>query len=186
MQVVVSYAVRYDLMPEYVIPSTVPSSPPLWPGQRRGKRVDLADLAALQAWEVEPYSASGSYPEGHGPSQIGNYLDLLNAGSASKWMLGRYLAPINFTSGPYDVNAWWEEPGLIVFQAQLNAQRVTVTVAALCLAGLAQLLEAQQKLGRPIGPGDLGPLPAPSPLYPPVLEPVPIVPVPIVPVPVVP
>ncbi len=185
MQVVVRYAVLYNLIPEYIIPSTVPDSPPLWPGQKRGKRVDLADLATSEIWEVEPYSASGNYPEGHGLGQVEEYLDLLNTDTENKWLPGRYLEKQFFTSEMYDVSAWWEAPGLIVYRAKLNQERLVITTIAICLATLAKLMETIQQTEEKLKelPGQLPPLPEPAPLAPPVpgVIPVPIVPVPIIP-----
>ena len=192
-EVEIRYATEYDLIPEYVIPSTVPSTPPLWPGQRRGKRVDLADMLNFEIWEIEPYSESGNYPSGHGVSQVYDYLTLLNSahngsGTAfvNQWEPGRYLSPLNFTSGPYDVTAWWEQPGLIVYQQQLNPEKVTEAAAIICMVGLAKLIKSiqdeQQKL-REL-PGQFPPLPMPSPFTPHAPGGVPILPYPIVPLPI--
>jgi len=181
-QVIVRYALKYNLMPEYTIPSTIPSTPPLWPGQRRGKHIDLADLVNFQIWEVEEYRASGNYPKGHGPGQVKSYLNLLNE-DTNKWMPGRQLGVERFASGPYDVNAWWEQPGLIVYQSKLNRERVMVTTTALCLAGLARLIQLYKNAPGFKGlPRHLPPLPEPNPLVP--LPPwyvPPIIPVPLIP-----
>jgi len=162
-QVVTRYAARYGLIPEYTIPSTVPSTPALWPGQRRGRHVDLADLLNSEIWEVEPYSASGYYPAGHGPGQVANYLDLLGSG----WKPGRYLGPDRFTSGLLEVESWWEEPGLIVFRTQLRKQKIIETAAEICsAAALAKLLEELKRR-----------LPKPNPFPPPMPEPIPLIPI---------
>ena len=174
MQVIIRYAVRYNLLPEYTIPGTVPSTPPLWPGQRRGKHVDLADLMSFQIWEVEEYSASGNYPSGHGLSQVINYLDLLNTGT-DMWMPGRYLGRERFTSGAYDVNAWWEQPGLLVYQKRINRERAVETATVLCLVGIAHLIKTLQQAQQELRelPGQLPPLPEPIPLIPPII-PIPV------------
>jgi RHS repeat-associated protein len=176
MQVIARYAFRDNLMPEYIIPSTIPNSPPLWPGQRRGKRVDLADLVNFQIWEVEEYSPSGNYPKGHGPSQVDKYLGLLKI-DTDKWMPGRLLRPLDFTSGAYDVSAWSEAPGLIVYKAKVNKTRALVLTTLLCLSTYERMIEALQRSLREL-PRYLPPIPAPNPAYPPVIVPPPL-PVPV-------
>ena len=172
MQVIARYAFRDNLVPEYIIPSTIPSSPPLWPGQRRGKRVDLADLVNFQIWEVEEYSASGSYPKGHGLSQVDKYLGLLNI-DTDNWMPGRLLRPLDFTSGAYDVNAWSEARGLIVYRVRLNKTRALVLAAFLCYSTYEKTLEVLQRQLREL-PRYMPPTSEPNPAYPPIIVPPPV------------
>ncbi len=151
---------------------------------RRDLALDLPAQVRQEAAEFE-YVASGNYPKGHGPSQVDEYLGLLNPNAQNKWIPGGWLRPLRFTYGLYDVNAWWEQPGLIVYQTRLNQERVAVTITVACMLGLAKVIETIKQAKERLGelPGQLPPLPEPNPLVPPVpgVVPVPIVPVPIIP-----
>jgi hypothetical protein len=157
--------------------------------------VDLADMENFEIWEIEPYSESGIYPSGHGASQVYDYLTLLNSahngsGTAfvNQWEPGRYLRPLDFSSGANDVTAWWEQPGLIVYQQRIDPEKAAETAAIICAAGLAKLIKSlqdeQEKLGEL--PGQFPPLPAPSHQIPYVPGTVPIIPYPIIPLPLIP
>ena len=166
-QVVVYYAVKYRLEASYVIVSTIPATPPLWPGQLRGKRVDLATpFTTHEVWEVEPYSPSGNYRSGHGPGQAQDYVDLLNRGVANPanlWFLGGILPDERFPAfgGAIEVHAWWSQPGLIVYEENVNNRVRDVLVDVCTAAFLAKLL---QKLGEN--------LPNPGLQMPPVWQPI--------------
>lgn len=168
IQVVIRYAFRYGFVPEYVIPSTIPAGPPRWPGQRRGQRVDLADFKNFAIYEVEPYNSNGVYPAGHGPSQVQTYLNILNSahggiGTAfvNQWQPGGPVGDERFSmySGLVDVRAWWDQPGLIVFEAKWNRQRVRQLVTDFCKAAFLVWLAQQAKDKAPGKP------PIPSPGY---------------------
>ena len=173
-EVIIRYAAQYPgLIPEYTIPST--RKPPLWPGQRTGKRVDLANLSTRETWEVEKYSTSGYYPKGHGPGQAQDYADILNQGitdPTQQWQKGGYLRDLLFNSGIQKVHAWWDQPGLLVYTTQLDDERIKDAVREFCASwALAKLLqELKDRLPKP-GPWLPGivPLP-PQPIGVPVLQ----------------
>jgi hypothetical protein len=96
--------------------------------------------------------------------QVENYLDLLNL-TTNRWMPGRYLERQSFTVGAYDVRAWWEAPGLIVYQTRINKEKALVTAAMLCYFTYTSTIEELQKRVREL-PNYFPPIPERSPAFP--------------------
>ena len=127
--VVIYYAFRDWLWPEYILPFTIPANKPSW--ARRGKRIDLIDFVNFEIYEVEQ-DQGGYFPPGHGPEQINEYLDLLNTANGgigwafvNQWKPGsRPLRPLEVSvmDGLIDVYARLDySPGIIVYKTQINA-----------------------------------------------------------------
>jgi hypothetical protein len=94
----------------------------------------------FEIYEVEPYKAGAPYAAGHGKAQVQRYLDELNnayggvgIGYVNAWKPGRQVAPMNFLTwnGFAEVDAWWNEPGVIVFEARWT-QKAYDLVAEIC------------------------------------------------------
>jgi RHS repeat-associated protein len=146
-QVILYYAARYYLVPEYIIPTTVPPYMPSW--ARWGWRVDLADWNNYEIYEVEPTNVGAPYMAGHGREQVKRYLDELNnayggigIGLVHNWEPGKRVGRINFltSDGFVEVNAWLNEPGVIVFEAHWTQKALEfAAVMCLTLSGLRML-----------------------------------------------
>lgn len=138
-QVVLRYAARYGMIPEYIIPTTLPANRPSW--GRWGWRIDLINLASFEIYEVEPYE--GVARPGHGVEQVQRYLDELNntGDYIQQFRAGGYVDSLSFeTWGLIEVSAWWYEPGVIVYEDRINQKRLSEACEAVVITFLLYYL----------------------------------------------
>jgi RHS repeat-associated protein len=152
-EVVIRYAFRYGMQPEYTIPSTVPANAPGW--GRWGRRVDLVDWSRFEIYEVEPETTRAAYTSRHGVSQLYAYLRLMNEayegtgiGFVNQWRPGvRASAPMEFeTLGGYTlVRSWLEQPGIVLYNVR-PTRLAQERALEFCEIGLFYLLLRQMGL----------------------------------------
>jgi RHS repeat-associated protein len=153
-QVILYYAYRYRMIPEYRIPDTEPPWKPEWVtrlGWWWGSRADLVDLNYFEVYEVEDVEQF-QYPP-HGRWQVERYVRELNAahggiGTAfvNDWKPGTHVKNESFiaSGGLVAVDVGLEEPGVIVYTV-----RPTKELVEICISVLTFLVLKNAAQGKP-------------------------------------